>query len=522
MRRSHFALLGLVLLFGTVAGAGDSTVPTDFATIQAAINDAGTVAGDTITILAGVHNEANIQITKAVTVAGSGMGVTDVQGGAGTNVFYPKTDGVTIRDLTISNSSQGIRFESAGNTIDGTTILRVQTTAMSSRGIEVHNATTVTGLLVEDSVFDGSGLRVSSSGHVDGAQFLNSAFNGGLIGLYVANDGGTSTVRNVLVQDCTFRDFSDTAVFLEEVADTEILNNQFFDNNRDINLFKWYQASVKVSNVKIRGNTMIGTTNAVIAMFNAHHTSGQTEFDDVIVRNNDAVTDPSIVRVVYAGAHSWSSSSTIPSLGGIGWDTVRIFCNNFTGYPAPGGTWGVDLWNPQLAGDTLVVPVGQELGGAQLNVSPNWWGVDDYATVLSLMEVPSATKFVGFLDAPRAAGCPQQPLFVELESLDARRTSEGVVVRWSTLREVDNVGFRVLRGRLGEGVEKSSLEVATPMVIHAAGTETYGADYEYRDRVKSGAGQVFYFLEDIDRFGEVRRHGPVFVDSPTRHRARKR
>lgn len=49
----------VVLLLSEVpllAIAEDSSVPTDFTTIQAAIDDAGTVAGDTITLEAGTHN----------------------------------------------------------------------------------------------------------------------------------------------------------------------------------------------------------------------------------------------------------------------------------------------------------------------------------------------------------------------------------------------------------------------------------------------------------------------------------
>ena len=53
------------------AWAADSTVPGDFATIQAAIDDAGTVAGDTITLTAVGHTESFIHVTKAITIAGA-------------------------------------------------------------------------------------------------------------------------------------------------------------------------------------------------------------------------------------------------------------------------------------------------------------------------------------------------------------------------------------------------------------------------------------------------------------------
>ena len=48
-------MASLICLYSKVSQAGNSTVPTavTLATIQAAIDDAGTVAGDTITVEAG-------------------------------------------------------------------------------------------------------------------------------------------------------------------------------------------------------------------------------------------------------------------------------------------------------------------------------------------------------------------------------------------------------------------------------------------------------------------------------------
>lgn len=143
----------LTILYGGNSLAGDSSVPTDFTTIQAAIDDAGTVAGDTINVLAGTQDEFNIHITKSVTIAGTGIGSTiiDHAGGIG---FFVDADDVAIRDMTIKNFSQAIRFEKAGGTIDNTTLERVSMEDNSSRGIEIHNNTTVTNLFVHDCNFE--------------------------------------------------------------------------------------------------------------------------------------------------------------------------------------------------------------------------------------------------------------------------------------------------------------------------------------------------------------------------------
>ena len=203
-------------------------------------------------------------------------------------------------------------------------------------------------------------------------------------------------MQNLLVTGCTFTDHTTgqgTSIFLEEIQTALIENNEFVDNRRDIQIFKWYQASIPVSNVIIRDNTMTGTFDAVFAIFNAEHSSGQTRFEGVSFVNNTANTaiDPT-KSAVYAGGHS------APSLGGLGWDTVVISCNTFTGLATDGD--GVRYFN---AG----VPDGEILGGTQkLDVRNNWWGTADATTVLGLMQVPAITLFNPFLVAPPDDNCP--------------------------------------------------------------------------------------------------------------------
>ena len=387
-------MASLIYQYSKVSQAGDSSVPTDFLTIQAAIDDTGTVAGDTITVEARTHTESNINITKAVNITGVGIGSTIIEG---TVIFRPEADGITIKDLTIQNSSQGIRFEKAGGTIDSTDLINIEFLNNSSRGIEVHNATTVTNLLVDSCKFTNNyiGLRVSSSGHIDGAEFHNSMFDSNVIGIYEANDGGSSTMKDVLITGCSFDNHISFGIFLEEIQDALIDDNTFNNNFRDIQIFKWYQASVEVSNVVITNNTMTGTKDAVFAIFNAEHSSGQTVFNGVSFTGNTADT---IGRsAVYAGAHVSDSD-----LGGLGWDTVHINCNNFLDIP---GSEGVRFYVPVADPD-------QALGGASIDVTNNWWGATD-ALVESLMQIPDITEFTPFLS--KLANCEIQQQEVNID-----------------------------------------------------------------------------------------------------------
>ncbi len=166
-------VLGFTYLNPVNVFAATFNVPGDFATIQEAIDDAGTVNGDTINVQAGTHIEDSIHITKELIIQGQGIGVTILDPSSiSANVvqLYVDADNITIQDITIQNASQAIRFEINGGTIDSTDIVRVSMENNTSRAIEIHNNTTVATLLIDDWNIDNTshGSRWSSSGHLEG------------------------------------------------------------------------------------------------------------------------------------------------------------------------------------------------------------------------------------------------------------------------------------------------------------------------------------------------------------------
>ena len=144
---------------------------------------------------------------------------------------------------------------------------------------------------------------------------------------------------------------------------------------------------------------MTGTTDAVFAIFNAEHYSGQTVFNGVSFTGNTADT---IGRsAVYAGAHVVDGD-----LGGLGWDTVHINCNNFLDIP---GSEGVRFYVP-------VTDPNQALGGASIDVTNNWWGTSDALVVESLMEIPNITEFTPFL--LNLANCEIQQVNIDIQKVN--------------------------------------------------------------------------------------------------------
>ncbi|MBA4852001.1 right-handed parallel beta-helix repeat-containing protein, partial [Emticicia sp. BO119] len=123
-------ITGLVIS-GTVWGqeVKNITRNTTFSTIQAAVNDAATVAGDIIEVGAGTYNE-NVTISKAITVQGvsaatviikapynSGNANTVLIGSSVTlkNLTITRDYGSTLEEWYACTVNQGINFNSATN-----------------------------------------------------------------------------------------------------------------------------------------------------------------------------------------------------------------------------------------------------------------------------------------------------------------------------------------------------------------------------------------------------------------------
>jgi len=102
------------------------------------------------------------------------------------------------------------------------------------------------------------------------------------------------------------------------------------------------------------------------------------------------------------------------------------------------------------------------------------------------------------------------PLLIELASFTATPSRQSVRIDWTTSLELDNYGFRLLRGRKDDPAE--ALQVITPSIILAVGSETTGASYQFVDLGRQRKGTVLYYLEDIDRYGQTTLHGPIEVD----------
>ena len=96
---------------------------------------------------------------------------------------------------------------------------------------------------------------------------------------------------------------------------------------------------------------------------------------------------------------------------------------------------------------------------------------------------------------------------VELIDFGAQAASEGVLVRWITASETENLGFHLYRANTKVGL----YEKITPFLIDGAGTTSSLHQYEYLDKMVAPGETYYYKLQDVDFSGLTAWHGPIPV-----------
>jgi parallel beta-helix repeat protein len=160
-------------------------VPTDFPSIQAAINNA--TPGDVIRVDNGTYFE-NLVVNKTVSLIGNGPNLTTVDGNEIGSVFNITSDNVVVEGFSIRKSATD-PFSSAIN-LDNSSECRISNnkifdsydgiTLHSSTGNAISNNTITSNFYTGISLYFSSGNVVSGnvvSGNYDGVNFYSSSDN---------------------------------------------------------------------------------------------------------------------------------------------------------------------------------------------------------------------------------------------------------------------------------------------------------------------------------------------------------
>lgn len=227
MKKKRFLTFILSVLFlAATAQAATYTVPDDYSSIQAAINDAG--YGDTILVEPGTYNE-NLVLKSGVDILGAGFETTIIKGGHLSNVISASNvdnavfDGFAITDSRQDSGYAGIRISGGSlaisNNLVTNNISGIRITGGSSAIIR-NNIITING--ISGGTLDYGIISLNSTPLI--TNNIVSRTNG--TGIYIGwlDSLGTQIVNNTIV------DNDDDGIWCYKSAPT-IKNNIIVDNS---------------------------------------------------------------------------------------------------------------------------------------------------------------------------------------------------------------------------------------------------------------------------------------------------
>lgn len=100
-------------------------------------------------------------------------------------------------------------------------------------------------------------------------------------------------------------------------------------------------------------------------------------------------------------------------------------------------------------------------------------------------------------------------LAVTMDSFTATGTTSDVKLEWTTVSELDNLGFNLYRATSADGEQ---VKLNSDLIPSQASGSSTGASYEYGDATVEAGTTYFYWLESVDLSGATERFGPVSAE----------
>jgi len=248
---------------------------------------------------------------------------------------------VTVRDLTVRDAPTeggvavwGARlWQPSGGALPDVTFDNVHFRNNAGRGIEIHNHTTVTNLVVQNSLFEGNGghgIRASSTARVAGFDILNTTFrhNGGA-GLAQSpwtppTPGPNSYLDDLHVDNSLFDGNTLYGVYLGDARGVLIENSTFTGGGGGVWLVDDRDTPDPIGGVTIRDNQM-GDFGGPAVRVRVSHTAldepltvtGNTIAQDVALLTADAATIEIALAAGHAHAAATVADNTITHSGAL-------------------------------------------------------------------------------------------------------------------------------------------------------------------------------------------------------------
>jgi len=198
-------------------------------------------------------------------------------------------------------------------------------------------------------------------------------------------------------------------------------------------------------------------------------------------------------------------------------DTLPVGANYST---AGGRTWTSTLTTTSgTVNQGSCTIVGKVVTCRLLTPLPDWdsdnlakWTVEIPVDLVAGSKVNTVTATSGTTDTnmtnnTATANCDSTA--VSLISFTAETAESGVLLKWETASELDNLGFNIFRA---DDPEAEKVRVNPAMILSKAMGSTSGAFYEFLDEDVETGKMYYYWLEAVDFALTKTLYGPISVE----------
>ena len=206
----------------------------NFATFQAAIDDADTLNGHTILVDSGTYHE-NVNVTKQLTLRGNNTGggkpIVDADGmGSAITLSH---DGIVLDGFTAINATQaGILVYSDNNFILNCTA------SNNSDGIQIWNAKYCN---ISNNIIISNERGISIESSSNNTVFNNNANSNLMEGIIIYNSSNNILISNTI-------NFNGDGIYISGLSSYNIIENNTISFNSRAGIYHWCSSNTKISN----------------------------------------------------------------------------------------------------------------------------------------------------------------------------------------------------------------------------------------------------------------------------------